>query len=59
MVREPKSLARLFARGGVNGMIFLFPTGHVVNYVALLAINKSDFKATRKILNCATKSFEM
>ena len=27
MVREPKSLARLFARGGVNGMIFCFRLG--------------------------------
>ena len=32
MVREPKTLARLFARG----MIFLFPPGHVVNYQAAL-----------------------
>ena len=36
MVREPKSLARLFACGDVNGMIFLFPPGHVVNYQAAL-----------------------
>ena len=35
-VQEPKSLARLFARGDVNGMIFLFPPGHVVNYQAAL-----------------------
>ena len=28
-------------------------------FVGLLAKNKSDFKATCKILNCATKSFEM
>ena len=27
--------------------------------VALLAKNKSEFKATCKILNCAMKSFEM
>ena len=36
MVREPKSLERLFARGDVNGMISLFPPGHVVNYQAAL-----------------------
>ena len=34
MVREPKSLPRLFARGVVNGIIFLFPPAHVVNYQA-------------------------
>ena len=28
-------------------------------YVALLAKNKSDFKATCKIQNCATKSLKM
>ena len=36
MVRQFDSLARPFAHGAVNGIIFLFPPEHVVNYQAVL-----------------------